>query len=212
MTAPVFSEAFRAELELLFRWRRDVRRFEQRPVDPALVSRLIDVTATAPSVGFSQPARFVNVADAGRRRAIVAEYERCNSEALATYSGSQAALYAQLKLAGLREAPVHLAVFADEATPRGSGLGRLQMTETLAYSVVAAVYTLCLAARASALGVGWVSILDPERVRAIMDVADDWHFIAYLCIGYPVEEHDDRELVRAGWERPDPASTLLFER
>jgi 5,6-dimethylbenzimidazole synthase len=212
MTAPVFSEGFRAELELLFRWRRDVRRFEQRPVDPALLSRLIDVTATAPSVGFSQPARFVNVADAGRRRAIVAEYERCNSEALATYSGSQAALYARLKLAGLREAPVHLAVFADEATPRGSGLGRLQMTETLAYSVVAAVYTLCLAARAYALGVGWVSILDPERVRAIMDVADDWRFIAYLCIGYPVEEHDDRELVRAGWERPDPASTVLFER
>ena len=212
MTAPVFSEEFRAELELLFRWRRDVRRFSPRPVDPELLLRLIGVTATAPSVGFSQPARFVHVADLGRRAAIVAEYERCNSEALATYAGSQAQLYARLKLAGLQEAPVHLAVFSDEGTPRGSGLGRLQMTETLAYSVVAAVYTLCLAARAYGLGVGWVSILDPGQVRSILEVEPQWRFVAYLCVGYPVEEHDDRELVRAGWERPDPASTVLLER
>ena len=212
MTAPVFSEAFRAELELLFQWRRDVRRFSPRPVDLELLRRLIAVTATAPSVGYSQPARFVHVADPARRAAIVAEYERCNSEALATYTGSQAELYARLKLAGLREAPVHLAVFSDEGTARGSGLGRLQMTETLAYSVVAAVYTLCLAARADAVGVGWVSILDPQRVHAILDVEADWRFVAYLCVGYPVEEHDDRELVRVGWERPDPASTVVLER
>jgi 5,6-dimethylbenzimidazole synthase len=212
MKPPVFSEAFRDELELLFRWRRDVRRFEQRPVDPALLQRLVEMSAASPSVGFSQPARFVQVSDARRREAIVREFERCNREALAAYTGSQAELYARLKLAGLREAPVHLAIFADEATTRGSGLGRMQMPEMLAYSAVTAVHTLWLAARAYGLGIGWVSILDPSRVGSILEVADAWRFIAYLCVGYPVEEHLDRELARAGWEDADPAATLLLDR
>ena len=209
---PVFSDAFRAELEVLFRWRRDVRRFRPDPVDPAALLHLIDLSASAPSVGFSQPARFVAVDDPERRAAIVAEYERCNSEALASYSGSKSRLYASLKLAGLREAPVQLACFADATTERGSGLGRLQMPETLAYSVVTALQTFALAARAYGLGVGWVSILDPLRVREIVDVAAEWRFIAYLCVGFAVEEHEDRELTRVGWEDADPAVTRLIRR
>jgi 5,6-dimethylbenzimidazole synthase len=209
---PIFSDAFRAELEVLFRWRRDVRRFRPEPVAAGLLEHLVDLSASAPSVGFSQPARFVAVDDPARRAAIAAEYERSNREALASYSGSKAELYASLKLAGLREAPLQLACFADEATARGSHLGRLQMPETLAYSVVTALQTLALAARAYGLGVGWVSILDPQRVAAIVDVAADWRFIAYLCIGYPVEEHADRELTRAGWEEADPAATRLIRR
>jgi 5,6-dimethylbenzimidazole synthase len=212
MTAPIFSDAFRTELEQLLRWRRDVRRFRSRPIDETTLHELIVLAATAPSVGFSQPARFVRVADPGRRAAIVAEYERCNRAALDGYSGAKRELYASLKLAGLREAPVHLGVFADETTERGSGLGRAQMPETLAYSVVAAIQTLALAARARDIGVGWVSILDPQRVRAIVDVETSWRLVAYLCLGYPVEEHDDRELVRAGWEDADVASTMLIER
>jgi 5,6-dimethylbenzimidazole synthase len=212
MTVPIFSDTFRTELEQLLRWRRDVRRFRDRPIDETTLHELIVLAATAPSVGFSQPARFVRVADPDRRAAIVAEYERCNRAALDGYSGAKRELYASLKLAGLREAPVHLAVFAAEATERGSGLGRAQMPETLAYSVVAAIQTLALAARARDIGVGWVSILDPQRVRAIVDVAASWRLVAYLCLGYPVEEHEDRELVRAGWEDADVASTMIVER
>ena len=212
MTAPIFTDAFRNELEQLFRWRRDVRRFQSTPLPAGSLRYLIAMAATAPSVGYSQPARFVHVASGERRAAIVSEYERCNREALDAYDGSKRALYATLKLAGLREAPVHLAVFADESTGRGSGLGRRQMPETIAYSVVAAVQTLSLAARAEGIGVGWVSIVDPQRVHEILDIDDAWRLIAYLCVGYPVEEHEDRELVRVGWEHADPTSTLLFER
>jgi 5,6-dimethylbenzimidazole synthase len=86
------------------------------------------------------------------------------------------------------------------------------MPETLAYSVVAAVQTFALAARAYDIGVGWVSILDPQRIRAIVEVDDAWRLVAYLCLGYPVEEHEDRELVRAGWEETDPAPTTVIER
>jgi 5,6-dimethylbenzimidazole synthase len=194
------------------RWRRDVRRFRTQPVDASLVEHLVALSTFSPSVGYSQPARFVRVERAERRERIIAEFERANAEAIAVYGGDRRTQYAALKLAGLREAPVHLAVFADESTGRGSGLGRRQMPETIAYSVVAAVQTLSLAARAEGIGVGWVSIVDPQRVHEILEIDDAWRLIAYLCVGYPVEEHEDRELVRVGWEHADPTSTLLFER
>ena len=109
-------------------------------------------------------------------------------------------LYARLKLEGLTLAPVHLAVCADEGTATGHRLGRATMPETLRYSVVAAVQTFWLAARAEGLGVGWVSILDPAAVCRELDLPSDWTLVAYLCIGWPQEEHDDPELERHGWE------------
>jgi len=115
-----------------------------------------------------------------------------------------------LKLAGLKEAPIHLAVFSDETTTTGGGLGRQTMPETLRYSVVAAIQTLWLAARAEGLGVGWVSILEPEIVRRVLDVPESWTLVGYLCIGQPVEEHLDPELDRHHWqERLDVARTIF---
>ena len=111
-------------------------------------------------------------------------------------------------LAGLREAPLHLAVFCDEATGAGHGLGRATMPEMLRYSAVTAVHTFWLAARIRGLGVGWVSILCPEEVTAALDVPADWRLIAYLCVGYPAEEHADPELVRHGWQARQEAPLL----
>jgi 5,6-dimethylbenzimidazole synthase len=84
------------------------------------------------------------------------------------------------------------------------------MPETLRYSVVTAVYTLWLAARARGIGVGWVSILDPEAVGAALEVPGSWSLVAYLCVGYPREEHRDLELARHGWEaRADTAEVVV---
>lgn len=207
---PDFDPAFRDRLGDLIRWRRDVRRFRGDPVAPAQIDSLLADAALAPSVGYSQPWRFVTVETAARRQAVVENFRRCNQRALEAYEGERAKLYAGLKLAGLVEAPVHLAAFCDEATAAGHGLGRQTMPETLRYSVVMAVHTLWLSARAQGLGVGWVSILDPDQVRRTLDVPADWSLVAYLCIGYPEAEEAEPELARAGWEqRQDPAVALL---
>ena len=158
---PQFDDAFRAALRDLILWRRDVRRFRMDPVDPALILSLIELAARSPSVGFSQPWRFVLVESRQPREAVRASFARANADALSLYSGERRGLYAKLKLEGLERAPVQIAVFADEETGAGAGLGSNTMPETLRYSVVGAIQTLWLAARAAGLGVGWVSILEP---------------------------------------------------
>jgi 5,6-dimethylbenzimidazole synthase len=187
-----------------------VRRFRSEPLPPGAVEALVEAAALAPSVGLSQPWRFVLTDDAARRQAIRADFARCNADALAALAGERAQLYAQLKLAGLDEAPSHLAVFADRGTAQGHGLGRRTMPEMIEYSAVMAVHTLWLAARALGLGVGWVSILDPDVVGAILEVPPEWRFIGYFCLGYPSAEDDVPALERAAWEqRRDPASFLI---
>ena len=135
-----------------------------------------------------------------------------NKRALEGYSGEKHAIYAELKLAGLKEAPVHLAVFSDDPTHTGSGLGQQTMPETLHYSVVAAIQTLWLAARADGIGMGWVSILDPVAVTKALDVPEGWSLVAYLCLGLPAEEHLDPELERHHWEQRTDLSKVVFTR
>ncbi len=207
---PTFDAAFRRQLGELFRWRRDVRRFKSDPLPADSLGQLLQAASLAPSVGLSQPWRFVQVEDPQRREKVRQSFRACNRQALEDYHGERARLYASLKLAGLTEAPLQLAVFCDEGTERGRGLGRRTMPETLHYSVVAAIQNLWLAARSLGIGVGWVSILDPEAVRQALELLEDWRFIAYLCIGFPQEEHLDPELERHNWEaREDPARHLL---
>lgn len=208
MPFPRFTDDFRAQFRQLLAWRRDVRRFRADPLEPGLLETLIELASLAPSVGNSQPWRFVVVDDPVRRDQVVETFRDCNNAALATYSGKRAALYAGLKLAGLVEAPTHLAVFVDERTSAGHGLGRRTMPQTLHDSVVAAVHTFWLVARAYGVGVGWVSILDPDEIVRILDVPDDWALVAYLCVGYPGEQHLDPELERHGWQRREATQVV----
>lgn len=195
-----FDDAFREQFEELIKWRRDVRQFRPDPVDPELIAHLLELADYAPSVGLSQPWRFVPVEPGEAHQEIIESFERCNAEALAAYDEENKSIYARLKLEGLREAPVQFAVFADEETPKGKGLGRQTMPEMLRYSVVTAVYTFWLAARAAGLGVGWVSILEPDVVGKAMKVSESWRLVAYLCVGWPQEESLQPELERKGWE------------
>lgn len=207
-----FSVEFAVQFETLLRWRRDVRHFRRDPIPEDIFRHLLTLACLAPSVGLSQPWRFVRVSDAGRRLAIREIFSLCNAAALAPQAQEKAQLYARLKLAGLDDAPVQLAVFAERAPVRGGGLGRATMPETVPYSVVTAVHTLWLAARVHELGVGWVSIIDPEAVKSVLHVPESWQFIAYLCIGYPESESDEPLLQRVGWEERCNLDAVLYTR
>jgi 5,6-dimethylbenzimidazole synthase len=197
---PHFDAGFQADFAKLLAWRRDVRRFGPGAVPEPLLAELIELTAFAPSVGNCQPTRFVRVDDPARRQAIQHNFETANRAALSSYEGERARAYAGLKLAGLREAPVQLAVFCDEQTELGHGLGVKTMPEMRRYSSVCALHTFWLAARARGLGVGWVSILDPEPIARILDVPTAWTLVAYLCAGWPQHAQRIPELERAGWQ------------
>jgi 5,6-dimethylbenzimidazole synthase len=207
-----FDDAFRAQLRDLLIWRRDVRRFRPEPLPTGVLECLIDMACFAPSVGLSQPWRFVIVDDPFRRRAVLEDFRSCNADALNSYAGGLATQYAKLKLAGLQEAPRHLAVFADPTTDIGHGLGRRTMPEMAEYSVVTAIHTMWLAARAEGIGLGWVSILNPDHVKKVLDVPETWRLIGYFCLGYPQTEENSPELERAGWERRHDPEMFILRR
>jgi 5,6-dimethylbenzimidazole synthase len=209
---PDFDANFRARLRDLMIWRRDVRRFKREPLPDGALDRLLQLACLAPSVGLSQPWRFVIVDSPVRRDAIKECFKACNAHALSDQAAERASLYARLKLEGLDDAPCQVAVFADRSTTLGHGLGRLTMPEMVQYSAVLAVHTLWLAARAEGIGVGWLSILQPSRVAEILDVSPDWAFIGYFCIGYPVQQCDIPTLEQEGWEARRPLSDAVVYR
>ena len=196
-----FDDTFRRQLDALLRWRRDVRRFRRDALPDGTLDRLLATACLAPSVGLSQPWRFVTVDDPRRRSALRALFARCNADAATLYDGERAERYATLKLAGLDDAPAQVSVFADRSTSVGHGLGRRTMPEMIDYSVVTAIHTLWLAARAEGIGLGWVSILAPDEVAGLLDVPAHWRFIGHLCLGYPEAETETPELQTAGWEK-----------
>jgi len=196
-----WDQTFCDQLRQLFKLRRDVRRFRSDPLAAGTMRRLLEAACMAPSVGLSQPWRFVSVKSVTCREAVIAEFESENELAAAKYDDATQAEYRKLKLAGLREAPEHLAIFIERNPATGRGLGRATMPESVAYSVVASIQNFWLAARAEGIGVGWVSILRPERLSSILDIDARWQLIAYLCVGFPLEEHESvPALERAGWE------------
>ncbi|MEM7733392.1 MAG: 5,6-dimethylbenzimidazole synthase, partial [Pseudomonadota bacterium] len=205
-----FSPDFQEELSELMRWRRDVRRFRTDPVAEDVLEACFEAFTSAPSVGLSEPWRVIRVESDAARKASLENYQAANADALAGYDGQKAALYSQLKLSGMQEAPVQLAIFCAEDTPKGAGLGAQTMPEMRRYSVVGAITQFWLAARARGVGVGWVSILDPDRLTRDLNVPEDWLLVGYLCVGWPEEDHETPELERAGWDSRDGA--LQMER
>lgn len=200
MKKPDFNDNFCDKLTELLEWRRDVRQFKTDPLPDGTLDELLDLACLAPSVGNSQPWRYVLVESETKKKEIKQNFERANAQALEGYDGEKAKLYAGLKLSGMDRAPVQLAVFAHEETEQGHGLGHQSMPEMLRYSAVLSVHTLWLAARAKGIGLGWVSIIDPDAVKLTLEVPDEWALVAYCCIGYPTEEKDTPELVTLGWQ------------
>ncbi len=211
MTMPV-TPLDSAMFEALVRARRDVRHFRTDPLDEADVEWLLALAHRAPSVGLSQPWRFVRVVTPALRESLAAHVDAQVTQAGRDYEGDQDQLYRSLKLHGLREAPVIFAVYCDDGTATGHRLGAVTMPEARRYSCVMAVHTLWLGARTRSIGMGWVSILDSADVDAMLDIPDHWACLGLLCLGHPLREEDTPELERAGWERRTDWHSAVLKR
>jgi 5,6-dimethylbenzimidazole synthase len=209
-----FNDSDRAAVYRAIGARRDVRRgFVDRPLPDEVLERLLAAAHSAPSVGLMQPSRFIVIRDLATRSAVRNIFEEANHKAAATYEGEQREQYDALKLEGILEAPQNLCIVCDTQTERGHKLGRHTMPETAAYSTVCAIQNLWLAARAEGIGVGWVSILDPTRLRALLHIPEHMLLVAYLCLGYVDQFAAEPELERFGWEKRVPLQTAVcYER
>jgi len=192
--------------------RRDVRsHFVSDEIEPEVLRRVLEAAHAAPSVGLSQPWRFIVVRDKATRGAVHAAFLEANAAASKIYSDERAEHYGRLRLEGILEAPVNLCVLCDENPARGNGLGRQTIPQTAVYSTVCAIQNLWLAARAEGLGVGWVSIIDPDALRTIFAVPSHLTIVAYLCLGYVRSFAPEPDLITAGWEERAPLETVVYE-
>ncbi len=195
--------------------RRDVRRgFATRPVEDAVLERVLGAAHAAPSVGLMQPTRFLVIRDRELRCRVRESFSSANEAAAAVYEAAEperAADYRGLKLEGIVESALNLCVLCEQESPQGHGLGRQSMPEMALYSTVCAVQNLWLAARAEGIGVGWVSIFDGTRLRELLRVPPHLTLVAYLCVGYVDSFEEAPELERLGWETRRALSTMRAE-
>lgn len=209
-----FNEREREAVYRVIAERRDVRRgFVNTPLPEDLLNRLLAAAHSAPSVGLMQPSRFVVIREHKLRKAVHTIFEEANCRAKEAYTGEQAEVYSNLKLEGILEAPQNLCILCDTGSDRGRGLGRQTMPETAIYSTVCAIQNLWLAARSEGVGVGWVSILDPTKLREILCIPERLKLVAYLCLGYVEGFASEPDLERFGWERRvDLNKVVSYER
>jgi len=209
-----FSQAERRGVYRAIYERRDIRaQFLPKPIPDHVLGRLLDAAHHAPSVGFMQPWDFIVIRSNAVREAVHNCFMEANRQAAAIYTGERRALYESLKLEGIREAPVNLCITCDRSRAKGAGVGRQTDPDTVLYSTVCAIQNLWLAARAESLGVGWVSILDLDRLRGLLGIPAELVPIAYLCVGYVSEFPANPELESVGWESRESLTRLIhFDR
>jgi 5,6-dimethylbenzimidazole synthase len=206
-----FSPQDRETLHQIIAARRDVRHFRPDPVPPDVLRRMLEAAHLAPSVGFMQPWNFLLITSLELRRQIRASFEEQNREQLEKIPGPERQeLYRRLKLEGILEAPLNLAVTCDRGRDAPFVLGRGPMPETDLFSTCLAVQNLWLAARVEGVGVGWVSILDRQATERLLGLPDGVRLVAYLCVGYPVEFRPRPMLEEVGWKGRLPLEELIF--
>ena len=180
--------------------RRDVRgQFLPDAVPDEVLARILRAAHHAPSVGFMQPWDFIIVRDGAVKERIHAAFLTAQAEAAAMFEEKKRESYKSLKLQGILDAPIGICVTCDRARNGPVVIGRTHLSEMDLYSAVCAVQNLWLAARAEGLGVGWVSIMRREDLRAALHIPESIALIAYLCVGYVSHFPEKPELESAGW-------------
>ncbi len=205
-----FSEEARRAVYDVIALRRDVRHFRRdAEVDDAVLDRILGAAHLAPSVGFSQPWGFVIVRDVSVRGRIRDSFLKCREAEAARFPVERRAAYLGHKLEGILESPVNVCVAVD-LRPQGEAiLGTTAQPESVRASACCAVQNLWLAARAEGVGVGWVSIVEPEVLRRELSLPPGVEPIAYLCLGRPVAFRERPMLEESGWRPRRPLEEAI---
>lgn len=190
--------------------RRDVRReFIGRAVANDVIARVLCAAHHAPSVGLSQPWRFLLIDDQAIKESVHTLFKQANAEAEMAFEGERRSLYSRLKLEGIIDAPLNVCISCDRRNNEPV-LGRTHQNDTDLYSTVCAVQNFWLAAKEEQLGVGWVSIIDQQALAETLSLPDDVIPVAYLCVGYVSDFQDTPDLVRSGWSARQPLSEMVL--
>lgn len=206
-----FSAPERKAVYRAIRERRDVRAFRPEPIPEDVFWRLLEAAHQAPSVGRMQPWNFVRITDPALKQGVYNHFRDINDRAATLHGGDRQATYQALKLQGILDAPLNLLVTCDRTRGGPHVLGRTTMPEMDAYSTCLAVQNLWLAARAEGLGVGWMSLMEPEVIQAFFGLPSEVIPIAYLCLGFPVDLPPDPLLGRVGWRDGLELADLIFQ-
>lgn len=204
-----YDAAALAAVHRVIHERRDMRHFVPLPVDPDVLRRLLDAAHAAPSVGLSQPWRFVRVTRSELRERIyeLVQEERART---ATALNGRGAEFLKLKVEGVRECGELLVVGLRDG---GSSeiFGRRTLPEMDVASAACAIQNLWLAARAEGLGLGWVSLFEPRALAALLGFPPRVKPIAILCLGHVEQFYSAPMLVQERWREPRPLEELLSE-
>lgn len=209
MNPHAFSPEERAAVYRAIAERRDMRHFCGGEVAPELLLRLLEAAHQAPSVGLMQPWRFIRIGRPALREAIhgLVEEER---QRTAAALGERSSEFMRLKVEGIRDC-AELLVVALMDGREAHVFGRRTLPEMDLASMACAIQNLWLAARAEGLGLGWVSLFEPQALAELLAMPTGSKPLAVLCLGPVTEFYPAPMLVQQGWIEPRPLSELLFQ-
>jgi 5,6-dimethylbenzimidazole synthase len=207
-----FPEVEREALYKVMRSRRDIRHFLPHPIPDEVLRRILEMAHLAPSVGFMQPWNFILISSTEIRQQVKELFQETNARELGRIKNpGHRDLYPRLKLEGILEAPLNIAVTCDGRRDAPFVLGRAPMPQTDVFSTCLAIQNLWLAARAEGVGVGWVSILGKQAIEQLLRLPPGVQLVAYLCVGYPTEFRPRPMLEEVGWKDRQPLADLVFQ-
>jgi len=194
--------------------RRDMRHFLPTPIEAEILTRILQAAHQAPSVGLMQPWRFIRITDVDTRKSIhkLVDEERIRTaQAIGEYeSTTRMAEFLRLKVEGILDCGELLVVSLCNKR-EGHIFGRRTLPEMDLASVSCAIQNMWLAARAEGLGMGWVSIFDPVKLGALLNIPADAKPIAVLCLGHVNTFYKEPMLVETGWRQAKPLAEMVME-
>jgi nicotinate-nucleotide--dimethylbenzimidazole phosphoribosyltransferase len=202
--------AIRVALAEVIAARRDVRRFRPDPVGDDIMDEILAAGHAAPSVGHSQPWRFVVVRDPLLRASAAVMADRARLAQARQLDADSARHLRSLQLEGIREAPLGVVVCCDRRARPAGVLGRATFPDTDLWSCACAIENIWLTARARGLGLGWVTLFDPDELHALLGLPEGVVTLGWLCLGWPDERPPAPGLERHGWSQRLPLTDVVL--